>query len=221
MDTVIRDAAAQNTGPSKQPLPVEAPTGRKIRAVFAEYETGSTSFFNTIYHFITDRSKFFMRADMEREVGKATMILIFVNICVGVGQWGAFALMGAKAPLSPHRILVGSVVSLLYPFILSMFGMLVMSITYRAHASWKRIYGIYAFSSIVYLLCLIPFCGMRLICFFLYCFASKSGFENVFGLDDVPAWLFALGLPILLFAGIIFVAGTLLGAAVGLPQLLH
>lgn len=225
MKTVIREHTASRTattaGAHAQPASADEKPKRQVTRVLTEYETGETGFFGTIYHFVFDMPKFFMRADMEKEVGKATMILIVVNICVGLGQWGTAGMMGQKAKLQPDKILIVSVIALLYPFVLSLLGMMVMSMIYRAHANWKRIYCIYAFSSIPYLLCLIPFCGMRLICGIVFCYASKSGFENVFGLESGPAWLFALGLPVLLFICIAFIFGALVGAGMGIPQLLH
>jgi hypothetical protein len=218
MDAIARDAAARRIGADKQHTPPGDEPKSKGKPVFTEYETGATGFFGTIYHFVFDMPKFFMRADMEREAGKATMVLIMVNVCVGLGQWGTAVMMGQKAKLQPDKILIGSIIALLYPFVLSLFGMVVMSMIYRAHANWKRIYCIYAFSSIPYLLCLIPFCGMRMISFLVFCICARTGFENVFGLEPGPAWLFALGLPVLL---VISLVAVLSAFAIGVPQLLR
>ena len=187
---------------------------RKITRIVSQYEPGKTSFFGTIYHFIFDPEKFYSRADMNQELGKALGIFVLVNVCRGVGQIGTKYLMFNHFDAKElDGVLISSLVGCLYPVTLSIFGMIIMTLLYKQFASWKRIFGIYAFASVPYLLSLLPIPLINIACFGLFVYYAKMGFENVFGLDSTSAYLFALGLPILYWICVFLVIVSGLGLA--------
>ncbi|MFA6449733.1 MAG: hypothetical protein WCX65_09710 [bacterium] len=180
----------------------------KIQPVFKTYSPGETGMFGSMYYMIIDPETFFTRADFTKEVGTVFMVIFFVNIVRGIGSLIMKFLLLNKMPQGKEldAVMLGSVFAFIYPFLVSVLGMIVMTLMYRAFASWKRIFGIYAFASVPYLISFLPLFGLFSFIFFVY--YARKGFENVFGLDSFASLLFALGLPILFWSVTLFIFGS-------------
>lgn len=134
-------------------------------------------------------------------------VVIFVNLFTGISSAVLVSTNTSSMVTGMDKAVMGALMSAASPFVLSLFGMILMSLVYRQRASWKRIFGIYAYSTLAYLPCVLPFCLMKLGCTFLFIHYVHKGFENVFGLDSFSAWLFALGIPALFWTIVILALG--------------
>jgi hypothetical protein len=181
---------------------------KKVDGAFKTYTPGETGMFGSMLYMISDPETFFTRADFTKEVGTAFMIIFLVNIVRGFGSLLMKLMILGKMPTgkSLDAIMIGAAFAFIYPFLVSVMGMLIMSLMYRAFASWKRIFGIYAFASVPYLISFLPFCS--LISFIAFVYYARKGFENVFGLDSTVSLLFALGLPIVFWGIVILGYGS-------------
>jgi hypothetical protein len=180
----------------------------KVDPVFKKYTPGETGLFGSMFYLISDPETFFTRVDFTKEVGTAFMVIFIVNIARGTGSLIMKLLLSGKMPEGKELdgVILGSAFAFIYPFLVSVLGMIVMSLLYKAFASWKRIFGIYAFASVPFLISFLPFFG--LISFFLYVYYARKGFENVFGLESGASLLFALGLPFLFWSAVILTFGS-------------
>lgn len=208
--------AAQNQsgfGSSSSGASASATTDRpkvKIEPAFKTYTPGETGLFGSMYYMVFDPDTFFSRADFTKTVGMSFMVVFVVNLIRGLGSLFKNYLMFNKMPEGKEldAILIGAAFAFMYPFLVSVLGMIIMTLQYRAFASWKRIFGIYAFASVPYLINFLPLTG--LISFVLFVYYARKGFENVFGLEPGTSMIYAVGLPILFWVGVAAIFGTAL-----------
>lgn len=198
-----------HAAPQGRPEPARPIPGSGLQG----YIPGQGGLFSAIQAFFFDTDTFFARADFELDLAKCFYVIMFVTFVTGASQAVLMSTRISSAAEKLDAVLMQSLISVAYPFALSLFGMILIRVLFHHPASWKTIFGIYAFSTLAYLPAVLPACFMPLICSALYAYYVHKGFENVFGLGSGAAWMFAIGIPLCFW--------LIIAMTVGVPLFLH
>lgn len=206
-------------GPGEQPpaqkagwIPPEAAEEEKPKRPPAQpliptFVPGETKFWGKISYMLTDPDSFFSKIEMEKETGAAFAILIGAGLINAAGAIGFERIYNPVTGKQLGAMLIGAGFNVIFPLVVSVTGMIVMSAIYQAYASWTRIFGIYAYAYIFVAVSWIPF--VSILTYVLYIYYVYKGFENVFGLETFPAIIFAFGLPFLTKILFVFMIGSI------------
>jgi len=186
----------------------------KYNSEHPAYGPEGKRFFAKIAYLIIDTEAFFTQIRMEKElagsIGFVTLVMI-VNFSL---MLLIFSVKNGFPEIIRHlseNLLLLCLPILIFAFILivSIAGTIVMRFFYRSYINWRRLFGIYSYSTLPLALVWIPvilyggdMLGMFLFCLilfpllFLYIALCTIGFENVFGLEMAPARAYALGIPL-------------------------
>ena len=184
---------------------------KKVQRVFVDYEAGRMTLSQSIFYFFFDADSFYARADMRREVGRAFFLLFATAVICTVGVYFVLRGMGVPARLNrEYPLYIGLFFPVFYLGV-SFLGMIFMTIFYGAFASWKRIFGIYGYASVAFCIAwLPPLPFWFFVAGLLFMHFARVGFENVFGLETIPAGILSFGLPAMFVLTALMVIGIIL-----------
>jgi hypothetical protein len=191
--------------PRKGIKPVE-----KSLRLYAVHDLKEKGFFRRIWVLIFDAETFFYYADLNREI---TGAIVFVALIYGVNLAVLFPISMVNGPLreilQPAYIAIAFAFVLAFIFLVSIFGMILMGAFHKEYASWRKIFGIYAYSTLPFGLSWLGismFRGSLMSMFIsmlflfpllmLYMKLCGKGFENAFGIGIFSSPVYAYGIPV-------------------------
>ena len=185
------------------------PFDKSLR-LYAVHDLEGKSFLRRIWVLIYDAETFFSYVDLNRETPAAItfVALIFgVNIAILIPVSAANDTL--RKMLQPAFIAIAFASVLLFIFVVSFFGMILMSAYHKKYAGWRKIFGIYAYSTLPFALSFVGLSMYRgsittmffsmLILFpvlMLYIKLCGKGFEGAFGIDIFASPVYAVGIPV-------------------------
>lgn len=179
----------------------EQTAGTPVSRVFEFDPSGESTFFGKIKLMLKEPDRFFANTNLEAQVFAGLLIIFLVNLLLGGGMiFKDVFLRLLTKPTDFDTKLKVSALFLMFPFCITFLSVTALSAAEKELADWKRIFVIYSFACVPFVIAAIPLPYLRLVGLGAFMYFSVIGFEQAFGLERIKAVLFSVGPPLLFLA---------------------